>query len=232
MSEKTAAEITAEALIELRKPFPEEMIETLPKPTVRNATKGKCHFCGGRHGLPAVHLSYAGHATITDRLLSVDPFWAWEPVATEEDGRPKFDRAENGQPIGLWGKRTILGITRLAYGSCDLGKGEPEKELIGDMIRNGAMRFGVGLDLWKKSPDRPDYRVNAQGHLEGQSPKNGSGKLITTECVGCGSVTALQVSEIKKSPRDLPEKGIKAEGKVFDCKECGWMPLKEVPAQA
>lgn len=133
-------------LAKLREPFAPNQISKLPKPTTKDGRKGKCAECGGYHMLPAVHLDYVGHAALTDRLLDTDPEWNWEPLATTPEGLPQFD--QNG---GLWIKLTVLGMTRLGYGSAD-GKrgGDAIKEIIGDALRNAAMRFGAALDLWHK----------------------------------------------------------------------------------
>ena len=122
--------MTAEQVTALRKPFPPEMVGKLPKRT-KNAD--------GSWG-PTIHLDYVGHAAVTDRLLTVDPAWSWEPLALDEHGLPALDRAGN-----LWIKLTICGVTRLG-----VGDGKSAKECIGDAIRNAAMRFGVALDLWAK----------------------------------------------------------------------------------
>lgn len=103
----------------LRKPFPKSAIGKLPK--------------GG------TMLDYVGHAATTDRLLSIDPEWTWEPVAFGPDGLPAFSGRN------LWIRLTVCGVTR--YG---VGDGSSIKEAIGDAIRNAAMRFGVALDLWSK----------------------------------------------------------------------------------
>lgn len=133
----------------LRAPFSKAEIEKRP---IYIGEKGKekkqrCDECGGYHGFPCIHLDYVGHAGITDRLNSVDPKWNWEPLAFDANGLPAYDK--NG---GMWIKLTILGVTRLAYGDAQ-GKIGPNavKEIIGDAIRNGAMRFGVGTYLWSKS---------------------------------------------------------------------------------
>lgn len=130
----------------LREPFPEHQISLLPKPLKRDAPKGKCPECGGYHGLPAIHLSYVGHAALTDRLLECDESWSWEPLAFGPDGLPLLDR--DG---GMWIRLTICGVTRLGYGDAQ-GKSGPDatKERIGDALRNAAMRFGAALDLWHK----------------------------------------------------------------------------------
>lgn len=132
--------MTEQKAAELRKPFPKNVTGTLPKPQSANSQKGHCKECGGYHGLPAVHLSFVGHAAVTDRLLAVDPTWTWEPVAFDERGLPAFTTGK-----GLWIRLTVCGVTRYGYGD-----GSSVKECIGDAIRNAAMRFGVALDLWSK----------------------------------------------------------------------------------
>lgn len=143
-------EITGLAL--LRVPFPPSAISLLPKPTIKNEEwkklpKAKCNECGGWHATTkTIHLSYVGHAALTDRLLDADPAWTWEPVAMGEDGQPKLD-ADGG----MWIRLTVCGVTRLGYGDAQ-GKagGNAVKERIGDALRNAAMRFGAALDLWHK----------------------------------------------------------------------------------
>ena len=127
-------------LAKLREPFPASVVGILPKPYKRDSPIGLCDECGQRHGLPAVHLNYVGHAAVTDRLLSADIAWTWEPMAVTDEGLPVLDR--DG---GLWIKLTVAGVTRLGYGD-----GPDNKQRIGDAIRNAAMRFGVALDLWTK----------------------------------------------------------------------------------
>lgn len=141
-------------LAKLRAPFPANQVSKLPKESKAQTDERKanraagvsCKVCGGWHHKNAVHLDYVGHAALTDRLLDVDPLWSWEPVAFAPDGLPAFDR--NG---GLWIKLTVCGVSRLGYGNAD-GKsgGDAVKEIIGDALRNAAMRFGAALDLWHK----------------------------------------------------------------------------------
>jgi hypothetical protein len=147
-------EAIAKGLIKLREPFPDNQIGKLPKPTKAQTDEVKadfkkgirCTICGGWHHPQVVHLDYVGHAAITDRLLDVDPAWSWEPLALTSDGLPATDKIG-----GLWIKLSILGVTRLGYGDAS-GKsgGDAIKELIGDALRNAAMRFGCALDLWHK----------------------------------------------------------------------------------
>jgi hypothetical protein len=149
--------------------------ELLPKPMRRGLDSAPCNRpdpngiqCGGYHQMPAIHLTYVGHAGVTERLNQVDPAWSWEPQVRDVD--PVLLRAaiETGNEFvvrdlignapprqtdgGLWINLTVLGVTRPGFGSAD-GKSGPNaiKEIIGDAIRNGAMRFGVGTYLWSKS---------------------------------------------------------------------------------
>lgn len=144
---------TAEQWAALKRPFQKDEIEKLPKYVgkkvdgkIPQTAYGLCQECGKRHPLPAIHLDYVGHAGITDRLNEVDPEWNWEPLSFDQNGLPMFSRD------GLWIKLTVLGVTRYAFGDAQ-GKSGPNavKEMIGDAIRNGAMRFGVGTYLWSKS---------------------------------------------------------------------------------
>jgi hypothetical protein len=149
----------------LREEVPLHLISPLPKETpdqkaerTQNTKMGtRCQVCGGWHHKDTIHLSYVGHAAATDRLLEADLSWNWEPLAFTPEGLPKFDA--NG---GLWIKLTVAGQTRLGYGNADSKKnpGDREKEIIGDAIRNAAMRFGLALDLWSKvdlhAPDPHD----------------------------------------------------------------------------
>lgn len=145
---------TKPTLEDLKKPFEDNEIGKLPKPTKKQAADAlklswaekQCTICGGIHHPRAIHLDYIGHAALTKRMLEVDPLWTWEPLAFV-DGLPAFDKTG-----GLWIKLTILGMTRLGYGNAP-PKGEVgnrEKEVIGDALRNAGMRFGMGLQLWHK----------------------------------------------------------------------------------
>jgi len=143
-------ELTGLAL--LRKPFPDHQISQLPKPTAKRdimdtLPKANCSVCGGYHATSRViHLSYVGHAALTDRLLDADPAWTWEPLAMTPDGLPVLD------PFGgMWIRLTVCGVTRLGYGHAgDKQGGDAIKEIIGDALRNAGMRFGCALDLWHK----------------------------------------------------------------------------------
>lgn len=136
----------------LRAPFPANQISKLPKESRaqaddRKARKQgcvvwKCPECGGAHHKDATHLDYVGHAALTDRLLDCDPHWYWEPYVA--DGLPNAGN-------GMWIKLHVCGQSQIGYGHAD-GKqgGDAIKEIIGDALRNAAMRFGAALDLWHK----------------------------------------------------------------------------------
>jgi hypothetical protein len=92
-------------------------------------------------------LDFVGHADITRILLTIDPTWRWVPIAWD-NGRPSI-HVENGIAT-MWGELTILGQSRLGVGSVRSDKQELDKELVGDFLRNAAMRFGICLSLWTK----------------------------------------------------------------------------------
>jgi len=151
----------------LRAPFADNQIGKLPKPTKdqTNALKAnkslgiRCELCNGWHHKDVIHLDYVGHAAATDRFLDVDPAWSWKPMATNEVGLPQYD-----QSGGLWIELTILGVSRLGYGNAANSTykdvGAREKEVIGDALRNAAMRFGVALDLWHKGDLHADSEAS------------------------------------------------------------------------
>lgn len=168
---------TTAGLAKLREPFPPHLISKLPKETKAQAEARKnnregvtCDICGGWHHPRATHLDYVGHAALTDRLLDVDPCWSWEPVAFTQDGLPAFDHTG-----GLWIKLTVCGVTRLGYGHAaakpNMDPGAREKEVIGDALRNAAMRFGAALDLWHKGDLHPEEADSAPSPAPRQQQK-------------------------------------------------------------
>lgn len=143
----------------LRVRFPDNEVTPKPKPTKNQKLTDdnrlrdgiRCDVCGGWHHKDVIHLAYVGHAAATNRLLDADLEWNWRPLATDQNGLPLFDK--DG---GLWIGLTICEVTRLGYGNADQKEtgassaGDRTKEVIGDAIRNAAMRFGVALELWHK----------------------------------------------------------------------------------
>lgn len=115
-----------------------------------------------------VQLSYMGHAEVTLALIDVDPQWTWEPVAFDpQTGGPAIEA--HGKRLVMWGWLTVLGVRRLCVGTCEPNKSDPEKELIGDLLRNGAMRFGIGTKLWSKATDADPAGSGGAGFKRGTS---------------------------------------------------------------
>jgi hypothetical protein len=172
------------SLKKLREPFPPETISKLPKPTKAqtDAVKAdykagvRCGICGTWHHPKVVHLDYVGHAALTDRLLSVDPFWNWEPLSFDQNGLPLRD--SDG---GMWIKLTVCGLTRLGYGDAQGKKGpDATKEVIGDALRNAAMRFGAALDLWHKG----DLPVDGEDQGEQKKEETKTGEPLNVKDTG------------------------------------------------
>lgn len=213
-SPKTAPE----GLHLLRAPFPPNAISKLPKPTKKQTDevradfkKGvRCQVCGGWHHPNVVHLDYVGHAALTDRLLDCDPAWNWEPVAVNDLGVPLTD--ENG---GMWIRLTVCGVTRLGYGHPDGKKGgDAVKELIGDALRNAAMRFGAALDLWHKgvlhaedASDDTQREEQKPAEPAGPTPRQIADRIITDVNKAQGDKDALtSIWERSKEARfSLPD---------------------------
>lgn len=143
----------------LREPFPKSAIGKLPK--------------GG------VQLDYVGHAAVTDRLLAVDPDWSWEPFAVDQYGLPMLDGKGN-----LWIRLTVCGLTRIG-----VGDGPTAKVVIGDAIRNAAMRFGVALDLWSKEELEQSGGVGTET-LRTAMTKTATGAAATTSVPLTASATS------------------------------------------
>lgn len=111
--------------------------------------KRECKVCGNWITTAHLHLDYMGHAEVTRALIEIDPAWSWEPCAWDADGGPAIRVV--GGTAELWGKLTLLGHTRIGVGSVEARAFDVGKQLIGDFLRNAAMRFGIALSLWSKS---------------------------------------------------------------------------------
>jgi len=176
----------------LREPFPPHQISKLPKGTKEQndcdySKKRKCNICGGFHHPDIIHLDYVGHAALTDRLLDADPSWLWEPLALGSDGLPAFDKTG-----GLWGRLTVCGTSRIGYGNAQgktyMDVGSREKEVIGDFLRNAAMRFGAALDLWHKGElhvdDEPEPKSAKSVPADELSKQDADTVAFLTEIAG------------------------------------------------
>lgn len=111
-------------------------------------------------GWQQVKLAYEGHAEITLDLIQIDPEWSLE-ILCDETGRWVIDRNEDIHEAVIYGKLTVLGVTRPCIGIAESAKvsrdgkvfpvAELHKQLYSDILRNGAMRFGIGTKLWSKA---------------------------------------------------------------------------------
>ena len=119
----------------------------VPDPSIVGKLPKRRKNADGSWGQP-VYLDYVGHADITKILIEVDPLWNWEPVAWEH-GRPAI--TERDGIATLWVRLTLLGKSMLGCGSVSASKEDLDKELIGDALRNAAMRFGIALALWSNA---------------------------------------------------------------------------------
>lgn len=198
----------------LREPFPPHQIGKLAKGSkaqtqCQASEKVNCNICGGWHHPKMIHLDYVGHAALTDRLLDADPNWTWEPLALR-DGLPAYDA--NG---GLWIRLTVCGVTRLGYGNAPESEykevGSRDKEVIGDALRNAAMRFGAALELWHKG-DLHLEEKQPTGH-EKADGTNTAGQLVEQELVMDGLEPEVREGirrEAKAIEKDFYEVSTKA----------------------
>ena len=92
-------------------------------------------------------LDFVGHADITKILIEIDPMWWWEPAGWD-NGRPAI-YVVNGMAV-MWGHLYVLNKQILGVGTVKHDKADLDKELVGDFLRNAAMRFGICLSLWTK----------------------------------------------------------------------------------
>lgn len=179
-------------LLGLLEPFPPEMVGKLPRVTCKDCSDFRktcndhkrqyCDICSSFISSKHTHLDYVGHADVTRRLLEIDPAWQWDPIAEDDNGLPIFDTDDTGNPVGLWIKLTVLGVTRRGYGSCPSRQNDAVKVLIGDALRNAAMRFGVALDLWAKG-DRANPSAENATAAGGAASRTRSGgqRPVTTD---------------------------------------------------
>lgn len=190
----------------------------------RHPEKARCDGCGNWMTPAHIHLDYVGHADITDRLLQADPCWSWEPVTRNVDPQILAQAISTGNPDiirlvyeaapprldehgGLWIRLTVHDddgepMTRLGYGDSQ-GKTGPNaiKEVIGDALRNAAMRFGAGLDLWAKG-DRAEMRHVEEAAPTGprrapKTPEHQSSGKQTGEQATNGTAQALAVTAMR-----------------------------------
>jgi len=93
-------------------------------------------------------LDFVGHADICRILITIDPLWSWEPI--EWDGGKPAMYIENDM-LTMWGRLTVLGKSVIGVGTVKASAIEASKQVVGDYLRNSAMRLGISLSLWTKS---------------------------------------------------------------------------------
>jgi hypothetical protein len=193
----------------LRAQFPAHQISKLPKPTkqqteaVRADYKAgmRCQLCQAWHHPQVVHLDYVGHAALTDRLLDADINWSWEPLAIAPEGWPVMD------PLGgMWIKLTVCGQTRLGYGHAgDKTGGDAIKEVIGDALRNAAMRFGAALDLWHKG----DLHADDDTRIDVAAILRGISSAMSLDLLKANFEAAMQMLDASHHPTVTKAKNIR-----------------------
>ena len=123
-------------------------------------------------------LDFVGHADITRILIEIDPHWRLVPIAWD-NGRPAMNIVND--MATMWFELTLLGTSRLAIGTAKANAFDLDKQLYGDALRNGAMRFGISLNLWTKNewedldhnpaPSKPAARPAHPAPTAGAKPK-------------------------------------------------------------
>ena len=129
-------------------------------------------------------LDFVGHADITRILIEIDPHWRLVPIAWD-NGRPAMNIIND--MATMWFELTLLGTSRLAIGSAKSNAPDLDKVLYGDALRNGAMRFGISLNLWTKNewedldhnPTPVKARPSAPTSAPEQAPKQSKPKTMT-----------------------------------------------------
>lgn len=129
----------------------------------------RCDKCKTKITEAHVCLDFVGHADVRARLCEVDPEWTWTPFEFPGTGSLVLN---DGQPVGLWIHLTIGGVSKPGYGSCEKGKSEAVKELIGDAIRNAGLSFGIAWKLWAKGERSSNDSASANGQQQGESFEN------------------------------------------------------------
>ncbi len=121
-------------------------------------------------------LDYVGHADTTLILIAIDPEYEYDWI-TNPDGSMLIRVV--GQRLVLEGWMKLHGVTRKGVGTCQSNKSEPEKELIGDLLRNCAMRFGVSTALWSKAEGHESVETNREYAPPAAEPAGDSPSVAT-----------------------------------------------------
>jgi hypothetical protein len=213
----------AQILTKLREPFTDNLVSYKPQRLCKaeeydKLEKATCKICGGYHATSKTgHLSYVGHAAVTQRLLDADLLWDWEPLSYDADGEPHFD--ETG---GLWIKLSIGGMSRRGYGHNEVMKyseiGSRTKAVIGDAIRNAAMRFGVALEEWHKGdlglPDPVLIAGLGWGGLDASPAADTKPVIQTPVAADRSAVSGADSPKVEQTAQASKDEPLAEEGEV------------------
>ena len=123
---------------------------------------------------------------------------------------------------------TVCGITRLGYGHSD-GKsgGDAVKEVIGDALRNAAMRFGAALDLWHKG----DLHADDEEPAKAPPPKEEArAPMPSATDVACKSIgNADDLDRLSAIWKGLP-RSVQGDARVIAAKDKAKTTLTPKPA--
>ena len=170
---------------------------------MENANTEKLKLVLEKYGVPdpkivgklpkgGIQLDFVGHADITKILLEIDPHWRWVPI-TWDNGRPAI-HVENGMAT-MWGELTLLGQARLGVGSVRADKPDLDKELVGDFLRNAAMRFGICLSLWTKQ----EWEDHSSPAPAPQRTKTAAGRLAQKAKEVAGEEAEKELTEAQRA---------------------------------
>jgi hypothetical protein len=212
---------------------PQEMIGYLPRISCKACSNGhcqehrkiRCPRCGSWISEKHVDIEFVGHADVTRILLEEDPLWNWEPVAWNADGEPLLVRRDGN--LRMWGRLTVHGVTRLGVGTVTTDSFEAEKQLIGDFIRNAAMRFGIAVGLWSKG-DRAEATLALAAGPQPEaatSPSGAPAGAVPADPAQIQELTAL-AAELDDEQKAAMRAWVDAKG--FDMKHLDGYQAEEV----
>jgi len=148
-----------------------------------------------------IQLDFVGHADITRILIEIDPHWRLVPIAWE-NGRPAVNIVND--MATMWFEMTLLGQARLAIGTAKANSPDLDKVLYGDALRNGAMRFGIGLSLWTKQEWED---LNHHAPVSKSAPSRGMAPVAPLEKKP-KTLTPLSDEQIQQFTKACEDKGI------------------------
>jgi hypothetical protein len=121
----------------------------------------------------SVTLDYISHAVVTNRLLTVDPSFSFEPLLDATGFPIVVDKGlAGGDEVGVWGRLTILEAATVEFCS-----GKDLMDAYSRCLCRAAMRRGVALDLWIKDDE---FKVSGAGQPQ-TGQKSGGSAVSDTE---------------------------------------------------